>query len=301
MMKTAAIGELLYDRFPDFDRLGGAPGNVAAMLAQFGANSALITAVGDDAPGRQAVREIAGRGVNTDFIQRNSRPTGEVLISLDDAGKPAYRFAADSAWDHLEFSPELRNFAATLDAVCFGSLGQRGNSAAAIRAFIAATRPGCLRVFDVNLRAPYYTPETVLASLAMANILKLNDEELPILARICSLPPEKLIAALLADNIELVALTRGAEGADIRSCTEFHHQPAAPLERRADTVGAGDAFTAALIAGLLQKRPIAAISRHATLVAAYVCSQHGATPQLPGELAVISTPRPASELSGKIR
>ncbi len=276
-MKTAAIGELLFDRFPGLDRLGGAPGNVAAMLAQFGAESRLVTAVG----------EIAALGVDTGWIQYNSHPTGEVLVTLDAAGKASYRFAPDSAWDHLNLTPELEAFAATLDAVCFGSLGQRGASAETIRKFVASTVPGCLRVFDVNLRAPWYTPEIIKESIKMANILKLNDEELPILAQICGIAPDKLIPALLADNIELVALSRGPEGADLCSRTEFNHEPAAPLERRVDTVGAGDSFTAVLITGLLKKLPLAVINRHANLVATYVCSQHGATPQLPADLTVI--------------
>ena len=286
-MKTAAIGELLFDRFPGLDRLGGAPGNVAAMLAQFGAESRLVTAVGEDELGKRAVREIAALGVDTGWIQYNSHPTGEVLVTLDAAGKASYRFAPDSAWDHLNLTPELEAFAATLDAVCFGSLGQRGASAETIRKFVASTAPGCLRVFDVNLRAPWYTPEIIKESIKMANILKLNDEELPILAQICGIAPDKLIPALLADNIERVALSRGPEGADLCSRTEFNHEPAAPLERRVDTVGAGDSFTAVLITGLLKKLPLAVLNRHATLVATYVCSQHGATPQRPADLTVI--------------
>ncbi len=286
-MKTAAIGELLFDRFPGLDRLGGAPGNVAAMLAQFNAESGLVSAVGEDELGERAVREIAALGVDTGWIQHNSHPTGEVRVTLDAAGKASYRFAPDSAWDHLTLTPELEAFAATLDAVCFGSLGQRGASAETIRKFVAATAPGCLRVFDVNLRAPWYTPEIIKAGIRMANILKLNDEELPLLARICGQAPEKLIPALLTDNIELVALSRGPEGADLYSRTEFSHEPAAPLEHRVDTVGAGDSFTAVLIAGLLKKLPLSVINRHANLVAACVCSQHGATPRLPADLTVI--------------
>ena len=124
-MKTAAIGEILFDRFPDRDRLGGAPGNVAAMLSQFGLDSFLISAVGNDALGGRALTELGSLGVDTSAIQHCGHPTGEVRVTLDPYGKPTYTFAEESAWDHIRWTAELAELAPTFDAVCFGTLAQR--------------------------------------------------------------------------------------------------------------------------------------------------------------------------------
>lgn len=283
-MKTAAIGEILFDRFPDRDRLGGAPGNVAAMLSQFGMNSFLISAVGDDPLAGRALAELGSLGVDTSSIQRSDRPTGEVRVTLDAHGKPAYTFAADSAWDHIRWTAELAELAPTFDAVCFGTLAQRRDSAETIRTFLRHTRQEALRVFDLNLRAPFYDREVVLESLRLANVVKLNDEELPVLAGFLEVRPEEVIPQLLAGNIELVALSLGPEGAELHRRGECSRAPAAPLERMVDSVGAGDSFTATLIAGLLRGLPLDCINRHGNRVAAYVCSQRGATPALPDSL-----------------
>ncbi len=283
-MKTAAIGELLFDRFPDRDRLGGAPCNVAAMLSQFGLNSFLISAVGRDRLAERALAELAELGVNTSAVQTNELPTGEVRVSLDSHGKPTYTFAEQSAWDQIRWTPALAELAPTFDAVCFGTLAQRNGSGETIRTFLRHTREDALRVFDLNLRAPFYNREVVLETLQLANILKLNDEELPILAGFFGVKPEEVIPRLLAGNIELVALSLGPEGAELHRRGECSRAPAGELEKMVDSVGAGDSFTATLIAGLLRGLPLDRINRHGNRVASYVCSQHGATPALPDSL-----------------
>ena len=283
-MKTAAIGEILFDRFPDRDRLGGAPCNVAAMLSQFGLNSFLISAVGRDRLAERALAELAERGVNTSAVQTNELPTGEVRVSLDSHGKPTYTFAEKSAWDQICWTPALAELAPTFDAVCFGTLAQRNGSAETIRTFLRHTRKDALRVFDLNLRAPYYDRNVVLETLQLANMLKLNNEELPILAGFLEVRPEEVIPRLLAGNIELVALSLGPEGAELHRRGECSRAPAGELEKMVDSVGAGDSFTATLIAGLLRGLPLDRINRHGNRVASYVCSQHGATPTLPDSL-----------------
>ncbi len=283
-MKTAAIGEILFDRFPDRDRLGGAPCNVAAMLSQFGLNSFLISAVGRDRLAERALAELAELGVNTSAVQTNELPTGEVRVSLDSHGKPTYTFAEKSAWDQIRWTPALAELAPTFDAVCFGTLAQRNGSAETIRTFLRHTRKDALRVFDLNLRAPYYDRNVVLETLQLANMLKLNDEELPILAGFLEVKPEEVIPRLLAGNIELVALSLGPEGAELHRRGECSRAPAGELEKMVDSVGAGDSFTATLIAGLLRGLPLDRINRHGNRVASYVCSQHGATPPLPDSL-----------------
>ena len=167
-MKTAAIGELLFDRFPDRDRLGGAPCNVAAMLSQFGLDSHLISAVGRDRLAGRALAELAALGVDTSAVQENELPTGEVRVTLDSHGKPTYTFAEKSAWDQIRWTPALAELASTFDAVCFGTLAQRNGSGETIRTFLRHTREDALRVFDLNLRAPFYNREVVLETLQLA-------------------------------------------------------------------------------------------------------------------------------------
>ena len=283
-MKTAAIGELLFDRFPDRDRLGGAPCNVAAMLSQFGLDSHLISAVGRDRLAGRALAELAALGVDTSAVQENELPTGEVRVTLDSHGKPTYTFAEKSAWDQIRWTPALAELAPTFDAVCFGTLAQRNGSGETIRTFLRHTREDALRVFDLNLRAPFYNREVVLETLQLANILTLHDEELPILAGFFGVKPEEVIPRLLAGNIELVALSLGPEGAELHRRGECSRAPAGELEKMVDSVGAGDSFTATLIAGLLRGLPLDRINRHGNRVASYVCSQHGATPALPDSL-----------------
>ena len=283
-LRCAAIGEILFDCFPDRAVLGGAPGNVCCMLRQFGLESAMVSAVGRDQLGDRALRELAGHGVNTDWILRNDRPTGAVRVTLDDAGKAAYVFDSDSAYDHLEWSNELGAFAQTLDAVCWGSLARRGESAVPIHRFVRAVRPDCLRVFDVNLRKPYYSAVSICESLELADIVKFNDEELPLLAEFLGVRPADVIARLLSGPTRLVALSLGPDGAELHTRDQVSRQPAFPISHREDTVGAGDAYTATLIAGLLRKRPLDAINIHANRVAAFVCTRRGATPELPEEL-----------------
>lgn len=285
--RIVAIGETLWDLFPDGAVWGGAPGNVACHAAGLGAAAAVVSRLGSDELGDRGLATLAAFDVDCRHVQRDDRhPTGTVAVTLGAGGDASYEFAADVAWDHLAWNPALDALAAEAAAVCFGTLGQRSATAReTIRRFLATA--GGLRVFDVNLRQEFHTPDLIRASLAVADVLKLNDEELPVVAAACGIAAADPGAALatLADryDLRLAALTRGAAGSLLVAGSEVSALPA-PATTVVDTVGAGDAFTAAVIVGLLRGRPLGQVHDHATRLAAFVCSQRGATPPIPAIL-----------------
>ena len=281
------LGEVLWDLFPDGARFGGAPANVACAAAGLlGAESVvtLVSALGDDRRGREAVSFLEQRHVDVSALQITGTPTGTVTVKLDDSGQALFNISDNSAWDHIAWSEQWRDLAANADAICFGSLAQRGDtSRQTIQKFISATSASSLKVFDMNLRAPFYAPDTLVQSLELANVLKLNDQELCVIANILSLSGETIdILKSLQDDYQIssIALTQGAAGAMLLRHSEAVRVPSVPTTV-VDTVGAGDAFTAALMIGLLNEQPLKEIAHFATGVSSYVCSQRGATPSLP--------------------
>lgn len=285
----AGIGEVLWDVYPDAAHFGGAPANFACHAASLGAEAWIVSAVGADELGDRALDALRGRGVECGHVGRDlHHATGRVLVTLNAAGQASYEFAADTAWDRLAWSDELALLAGRCDAVCFGTLGQRSpGSRDTVRRLVKATPRAALRVFDVNLRQRFYDQETIETSLQIASALKLNDEELPIVAELCGIyataPREMLIELMGRYELRLAALTRGPHGSLLVSTDEADECPAPPTSV-ADTVGAGDAFTATLVSGFLRGLPLAKINRHANAVASFVCSQNGATPALPENL-----------------
>ena len=280
------IGEVLWDVFPDGEHFGGAPANVAVHAAGLGAEALMISAVGTDARGDEALQRLAGFGVDCRAVARLAdHPTGVVRVSVDAAGIPSYDIAAGSAWDCVPWSAAVEHAAQHADAICFGTLAQRSPvSRATIRRAVAATRETTWRLFDVNLRQAYYDADVLAESLDVANAVKLNQEELPVVARLCGIengPPVKQLRALCERfGLRLAALTRGASGSLLVS-RHGVWGAAAPHTKIADTVGAGDAFSAALLVGILAGRPLDEVNRRANAIAAYVCSQPGATPAIP--------------------
>lgn len=246
----------------------------------------MISAVGRDPRGDEALQRLAGFGVDTSAVARLAdHPTGVVRVTVDAGGVPSYDIAAGSAWDRVPWSAAVERAAQRADAICFGTLAQRSSvSRTTIRRAVAATRETAWRLFDVNLRLKLYDADVVSASLALANAVKLNDEELPVVARLCELaaasPVEQLRALCERFALRLAALTRGAKGSVLVSAGDVSECPA-PTTRVVDTVGAGDAFTAALLVGILAGESLAAVSQRANAIAAYVCSQPGATPAIP--------------------
>ncbi|HOW84588.1 MAG TPA: carbohydrate kinase [Candidatus Aminicenantes bacterium] len=286
---VVGIGEILWDLLPDGRQMGGAPANFAVHARALGASGVIVSAVGDDRPGREILEELGRRGLDRSGIAVLSGvPTGTVTVALDAAGIPRYTIHEGVAWDVIPWTAEIAGLAARADAVCFGSLAQRSPvSRAVIGAFLDATRPDCLRVLDLNLRQSYFSREVVRSLLERATVLKLNDEELTTVGGMLSLPgPEdRVLAGLLeAYPLTLIAVTKGPSGSRLFGRGVDLSTPGRPVET-ADTVGAGDAFTAALVMGMLRHRGWAEIGERANRVAAFVCSRKGAWPELPAEMA----------------
>ena len=283
--KIVGIGEVLWDLLPSGSELGGAPANFACHAHALGASASVVTRVGDDDFGLAVLRRFGEQGIAEGTVQVDATaPTGTVTVTLSETGIPSYTIHENAAWDRLAVTPAATRAVREADAVCFGSLAQRSAvSRASIQALVADARAGALRVFDINLRQNYYSREILGQSLRLANVLKLNDGELPVLAALFGLsgPPRELMARL-ADQFELqlVALTRGPAGSLLFRAGQWSDCPSVPT-RVVDTVGAGDAFTAALVMGLLHQMGLGAINALADEVARYVCSRAGATPRMP--------------------
>jgi fructokinase len=286
--RVLGVGELLWDLLPDGKQMGGAPANFAYHAGALGAEATLITRVGNDPLGAELVRRLAALGLATDLIQIDDQtPTGTVTVQLAADGQPQFTIHEGVAWDRLEINSAALAAVAAADAICFGSLAQRREpSRGTIQALMAAARAQALRVFDVNLRQHYYSGALIEQSLSQANVLKLNDSELPILATLLGLdgsPEEQLGQLEQRYELRLVALTRGAHGSLLYAAGHWSHHPGLPVKVK-DTVGAGDAFTAAMVLGLLAGMDLEGINQQANEVARHVCSQAGATPPLPKAL-----------------
>jgi len=286
-----AIGEILMDVFPDGARLGGAPANVAWHASHFGAGTLIVSRVGDDPTGARILELLRNKGMDTKGITVDgAHPTGTVDVALDEGGKPTYVIHEGVAWDFIQPETDVLEAAACADAVCFGSLAQRSDvSRQAIHTLLAATSPDCLRFFDINLRQAYYSEELITASLEWASALKLNDEELPILAGTYDLRGTDVeMAAALAErfSLRLVALTRGSSGSLLIAGNETSEHPGHPATV-VNSVGAGDCFTAATMVGFAAGRPLDEINDIANKAAAFVCESSGATPVLPEEWRIL--------------
>ena len=279
------LGEILWDLLPAGRQLGGAPANFAYHARALGARSRVISRVGQDAPGAELLQRLAALGLPTAEIQIDpSAPTGTVSVTLAANGQPGFTIHENVAWDRLALTPSALAAITEADAVSFGTLAQRCEpSRGTIRALLAAARPGALRILDLNLRQNFFSRDIIETSLGLANIVKCNDSELPVLADLLGLRgnARRQIEQLGRQYARrLVCLTRGAQGSLLYANGEWADDPGQPVIVK-DTVGAGDAFTAALAMGLLAGQPLEAINRRANQVARYVCSCEGATPPMP--------------------
>jgi fructokinase len=292
MPNVVGLGEILWDILPGGSRhLGGAPMNVAVHAQALGCQASVVSAVGDDELGREAIELLTRRHrLDASAVQvLADRPTGAVDVQLKD-GQPTYVFRPNVAWDFLEATTIAGERLRDADAVVFGTLAQRNmTSRHTIEQVLTITSSDCLRVFDVNLRAPFYSDEVICESISMANVLKLNDAELPVVLAAIDMATDSGGPAHLFSKypqLNVIAVTRGEHGSMIytRDRPSGHALPAKSVAVK-DTVGAGDAFTAAVTAGLLRGNRIESVHEHAVEIAAYVCSQAGATPRIPTELA----------------
>lgn len=288
--RLVGLGEVLWDLLPQGKQLGGAPANFAYHANAQGGQGVVLSCVGDDPLGEEIVAQLRRLGLTTDYVAVDKdHPTGTVTVELDGHGKPTYIIHQPVAWDFLPNRPELSSLAKQTDAVCFGSLAQRSpTTRETIRAFLAEVPDDAFRIFDINLRQDFYDEEIIAESLEMATILKLNDEELPLVARMFSIPRSKELLETDAEiatlrtlmdrfGLDLVALTKGGNGAMLVTDSQVALHPGVPT-KVVDTVGAGDSFTAALAMGLLEGNDLRTIVAQASQIAAFVCSSHGATP-----------------------
>jgi fructokinase len=278
------LGEILWDLLPEGRRLGGAPANFAYHCQTLGAQAAVVSAVGNDRDGADVCRSLADLGIETTYISKvEGYPTGTVSVKIDIDGQADYIIHSPVAWDYIEWVEPLIVPAKKCDALCFGSLAQRNSvSREVIRKFLKFTSDDCLRVFDINIRQDYATVEIVRQSLKLANMFKLNDEELPIVASMLGITgsDESVITKLISNyDLICVILTRGSAGSTIYTKDEVSFCESQDVAI-VDTVGAGDSFTAAVVMGFLEGKPLNLLHRRASQIADYVCTQQGATPLL---------------------
>lgn len=274
------IGELLWDMLPSGKAIGGAPANFAYHAGRLGEEGWVVSAVGDDALGHEILDVLDEKRLHS-LVSMVDKPTGTVQVSLDDAGVPTYTIVEDVAWDHIPFTSKMQELASRADAVCFGSLVQRNGSRASVLKFLEAVPASALKVFDINLRQHFYTPEILRKSLEIADVLKINDEEIVILSEMFGLgsdPREACRKLIRQYSLRFVLLTKGAQGSEVISPDEVIPQGVGKVDV-VDTVGAGDAFTAAFTVAYLRGDSLADAQKLAGEVTAYVCSHKGAMPE----------------------
>lgn len=283
---VVGMGEALWDVLPEGKKIGGAPANFAYHVSQFGLPSCVVSAVGEDALGKEIVENFTSKGLNQ-LIAEVPYPTGTVQVEIDPAGIPQYDIKENVAWDNIPYTDLLADLAGRTKAVCFGSLAQRNVvSRDTINSFLDAMpdTDGTLKVFDVNLRQGFYTKEILCNSMKRCNILKINDEELVAVSRMFGYPgidlQDKCWILLGKYNLRMLILTCGINGSYVFTPGNVSFQPTPKVEV-ADTVGAGDSFTAAFIASILKGKSVAEAHSLAVRTSAFVCTQKGAMPILP--------------------
>jgi fructokinase len=292
------IGELLWDMLPNGPRLGGAPANFAVMAGRLGNHAVILSRRGRDELGRKAVELLGPLPVDASFLEEDpTYETGRVTVEFE-SGQPSYTIHQPAAWDFMELTDDWVQLAERASALCFGSLAQRSDeSRQTIQTLVAQTSPSCVRVFDVNLRTPFLSCEVIQESLELATVLKMNDDEAPRVLALLGLPAHqgspgegesasgllRLAAERLLEEfplLRMVAITRGCHGSLLVTREEWHEHPGISVQV-ADTIGAGDAFTAAMTNYLLRGADLATLNEAGNRWGAWVASQSGAMPALP--------------------
>jgi len=289
------IGELLWDELPEGARLGGAPANFTVMAGRLGSHAAILSRIGRDDAGRKAVDLLDPLPADTEYLQIDpAHETGRVTVELKD-GQPSYVIHEPAAWDFMELTDDWVRLAERADAICFGCLAQRAlESRQTIQTLAAQTPSTCVRIFDVNLRVPFYSSEVVQESLELATVMKLNDGEMPLVLGLLGLPAgeaedpgalrsgaERLLAEF--PTLRMVAVTRGRNGSLLVARDGMHEHPGVPA-RVADTIGAGDAFAAAMAHYLLLGADLAMLNEAGNRWGSWIASQQGAMPPLTNDI-----------------
>lgn len=279
--KIIGLGEILWDMLPTGKQLGGAPANFAYHVCRLGGNGWAVSAISDDELGREIKSTLSAKKLNT-ILEEVNEPTGTVQVTLNAAGVPTYDITEGVAWDHIPFTERIGDLAKETSAVCFGTLAQRSpESRATIHEFIENMPAGSLKVYDINLRQNYYDEKIISDSLRLADILKINDEELDIVSKMLSLSgtqEERCRAISRAFNLKFVILTKGGDGSEVVLEDKVHISRPGKIDI-VDTVGAGDSFTAAFILAYLRGESLENAHTLATEVSSYVCTKAGAMPE----------------------
>lgn len=285
---VVGMGEALWDVLPEGKKIGGAPANFAYHVSQFGLPSCVVSAIGDDALGKEIIENFTSKGLDQ-LIAEVPYPTGTVQVEIDQTGIPLYDIKENLAWDNIPYTEHLDALAKRTKAVCFGSLAQRNVVSRETINHFLDTMPkddDSLIVFDVNLRQGFYNKEILCKSMQNCNILKINDEELITVSRMFGYPgidlQDKCWILLGKYNLKMLILTCGINGSYVFTPGNVSFQPTPKVEV-ADTVGAGDSFTAAFIASILKGKSVTEAHSIAVKTSAYVCTQKGAMPILPPE------------------
>ena len=280
------MGEALWDVLPDGKKIGGAPANFAYHVKQFGLDSCAVSAIGEDPLGEELVERFDEKNL-TYHLDLVPYPTGTVLVELDAEGVPQYEIKENVAWDNIPYTDGLKELARETKAFCFGSLAQRNVvSRDTINRFLEdiPEENDPLIVFDINLRQDFYTKEVIADSMKKCNILKINDEELVTVSRLFGYPgidlENKCWLLLGKYNLKMLILTCGINGSYVFTPGAISFFPTPKVEV-ADTVGAGDSFTAAFIANILKGKDVREAHKIAVETSAFVCTKNGAMPTLP--------------------
>lgn len=277
---VVGIGELLWDLLPTGKTAGGAPINFVYHASRLGAEGYAISAIGDDDNGREILKELDKNHIRY-LIEKLPYPTGTVHVDIKDEGIPYYTITERVAWDHMSPTSDAVDLAERADAICFGALAQRSQqSRETIQAILSFAPDSAYRLFDINLRQHYYNKELIEESLYLANVLKMNDDEMSELKALFGLKgtDEEIANCFMENyNLRMVVLTAGAEYSTVYTPGEVSTL-ATPKIDVADTIGAGDAFSAALVMLLLKGLTLQEAHEYAVKIAAFVCSRKGAWP-----------------------
>lgn len=284
MYKTLSVGEVLWDIFPDYKKPGGSPANVAYHLHCLGAESLLLSRVGEDKNGRELLDFLDKKRINCKLIQKDkNQPTGIVNVAFD-GGEPSYRIEEPSAWDFIELTEELLNQTKSLDAICFASLSQRSEKTKnTIQQLLYTVPETCLKVFDLNLRPPFVDQDLIISSIQKSDIIKINEYEFKTLAEWYG--KQHFTDDIFEDDpTKTILLTEGEKGSTMFTLEESIHEDAHPISDEGDFVGVGDAFLACFTYLKLNKTPENEILSLSNRYAAYVASQKGGMPDIPKQI-----------------
>ena len=290
IFKVLGVGEILWDVFPSGKKLGGAPTNFAYHISALGHEGVIVSRIGNDDYGREIVEQLISLSLVTDYLQIDGeRETGIVEVSIDSNNQPNYIIKEDVAWDFIQWDSKFDTLLETTDAICFGTLAQRRRvSRNTIITLLEKASKDAVKVCDINLRQSFYSKGIISDSLKIADIIKLNSDEIELIRdmlNISSKYSEEELCRYLIDiyDLKLICITKGEEGSTLIDDNTSFHSPSFPY-KLADRVGAGDAFSAAVIIGYLNEEPIDVISTRANQLASWVTSKQGGTPVYDSEI-----------------